>query len=134
MKLFLRGHHLLCLQGFQGYGYDEKFVNNMTKINFLIKQPGTTISLTADSDDICKSCPNLKNNLCQNHEQNERIRLMDDEVLSKLNLKEEYDSIDLFKNVEKIFNSKSSVDKICSECMWHDECLFYQKLLTDTFK
>jgi hypothetical protein len=128
MKLILRGHHLLCLQGFQGYGYDENFVKNMSEINFLRKQPNTTICLTTNNDDICKSCPNSKNNLCQNPEQNERIRSMDEEVISKLNLNEEYDSIDLFKNVEKIFNSKESVSKICSECMWHDECLFYQKL------
>jgi hypothetical protein len=128
MKLILRGHHLLCLQGFQGYGYDGNFVENMTRINFLRKQPDTTVFLTSDDDDICRSCPNLKNNLCQNQNHNERIKSMDEEVISKLKLKEEYNSVDLFKNVEKIFNSKESVSKICCECIWHDKCLFYQNL------
>ena len=35
MKIKLRGHHLLCLQGFQGYAYDDSFVKNMTYINNL---------------------------------------------------------------------------------------------------
>ena len=114
MKLVLRGHHLLCLQGFQGYGYDENFVKNMTKINQMRKSANTIISLTNSPDDICKSCPNLKDNLCENQKQNERIKSMDEEVLSKLNTTKEYDAQDLFKKVEKIFNSKKSVSKICS--------------------
>lgn len=128
MKLILRGHHLLCLQGFQGYGYDEDFVKNMTKINETRNSEDTTIFLTNSPDDICKSCPNLKDNLCQNKSQNKIIESMDNEVLSKIDSAEEYNSIDLFKNVENIFNSKESVRKICYNCIWHEKCLFYQKL------
>ncbi|MDO5860698.1 DUF1284 domain-containing protein [Methanobrevibacter sp.] len=128
MKLLLRGHHLLCLQGFQGYGYDENFVKNMTQINQKRKSENTIISLTNKSDDICKACPNLKNNLCQDHEQNERIIAMDDEVLSRIDKSKEYNAPDLFKQIGNIFNSKKSVDKICSKCMWHDKCLFYENI------
>lgn len=53
---------------------------------------------------------------------------MDREVLSKFNTSKEYNAQDLFEEVEKIFNSKESVFKICSECMWHKECLFYLNL------
>ena len=119
---------MLCLQGFQGYGYDEDFVKNMTEINFLRKQKHTTVLLTDGPDDICKKCPNLKNNLCQDHYKNEIIKTMDIEVLSKFESKKEYDSLDLFEKVEYIFNSKESVSKICSNCMWHEKCLFYQNL------
>ena len=128
MKLVLRGHHLLCLQGFQGYGYDNTFVENMEMINRARKTENVTVELTNSPDDICRSCPNLKNNLCENETQNQRIIDMDNEVLLKLDTSKEYDSIDLFENVEKLFNSKKSVYNICSNCMWHDECLFYQKL------
>ena len=128
MKLILRGHHLLCLQGFQGYGYDKDFVKNMTEINHTRKLDDTTISITNEADDICKACPNLKNNLCENKTQNERIISMDNEVLSKLNQTKEYNAVDLFKKVENIFNSKENVNNICSNCIWHEECLFYQKL------
>ena len=118
----------MCLQGFQGYGYDEAFVKNMTEINRMRKSANTTVSLTDSADDICKSCPNLKENLCGNQKQNERIISMDREVLSKLDTAMEYDAQDLFENVEKIFNSKESLSKICSECIWHKECLFFQNL------
>lgn len=128
MKLILRGHHLLCLQGFQGYGYDEAFVENMGEINRQRKLDNTTISLTNTADDICKSCPNLKDGLCENQKQNETIKSMDEQVLSKLDPSKEYNSLNLFKEVEKNFNSKESVSKICSKCMWHKECLFYQNL------
>lgn len=128
MKLVLRGHHLLCLQGFQGYGYDRNFIENMERINRVRKTENITVKLINSPDDICSSCPNLKNNLCENETQNQRIIDMDNEVLQKLDTSKEYDSINLFENVAKKFNSKTSVEKICSKCMWHNECLFYRKL------
>ena len=128
MKLILRGHHLLCLKGFQGYGYDKDFVKNMTDINTKRKHDTTTIKLTNSSDDICKNCPKLESNLCENENQNKRIVEMDNEVLRNLNVSKEYNAVELFKKVDSIFNTKESVSKICSNCMWHEKCLFYQKL------
>lgn len=128
MKLILRGHHLLCLKGFQGYGYDEKFTQNMTDINSQRKLEKTRITLTSSPDDICRACPNLKDGLCKNHVQNERIISMDKEVLKKLDAINEYDSIELFNRIDKIFDSMESVSKICFDCNWSEKCLFYQKL------
>lgn len=129
MKIRLRGHHLLCLQGFQGYGYSKDFVLNMTKINELRKSKDCTVILTNEADDICSACPNLKNNLCENENQNETIVKMDNKILSKLNREEEYNSIDLFNEVYLKFNSLNSVQNICDECKWADKCLFYKKLM-----
>ena len=123
MKLTLRGHHLLCLKGFQGYGYSEDFTKNMTSINELRKQQTTTIFITNSADDICKKCPNLKNDLCKNHTQNNRIEMMDNEVISKLKSSDEFNAIELFEKIDLIFNNKDSVSKICSKCMWHDKCI-----------
>ena len=128
MKLQLRGHHLLCLKGFQGYGYDEKFTKNMTEINFKRKQPETTILLTDTSDDICRCCPNLVDNQCRDKINDEKITTMDMEVLKKLDFEKEYNSKELFEKIDEIFNSKESVSKICFNCLWHEKCLFYQKL------
>ena len=79
MKIKLRGHHLLCLQGFQGYGYNDSFVKNMTYINNLRKSENTTITITNKADYICRCCPNLKNDLCGNEKQNAEIIKMDNE-------------------------------------------------------
>lgn len=128
MKLVLRGHHLLCLKGFQGYGYDEDFTKNMTEVNYKRKQPNTTISLVSSPDDICSACPNLKDNLCEDKKQNQIIIDMDNEVLKKIDATKDYDSRELFEKIDEIFSTKKSVDKICLNCMWHEKCLFYQKL------
>ena len=128
MKLLLRGHHLLCLKGFQGYGYDENFTKNMSDINLRRKLSDTTISLTDSPDDICSACPNLNNNLCENKIQNQKIVKMDKEVLKKLDASKEYNSAELFEMIDTIFNTEESVSKICFKCMWSDKCLFYQKL------
>ena len=128
MKLILRGHHLLCLKGFQGYGYNKEFTENMDKVNKQRKSENTTVTLTASPDDICVACPNLKNNICENKTQNENIVKMDEEVLKRFDASREYNSDELFEKIDYIFNSRESVSEICFNCMWHDKCLFYQKL------
>ena len=52
----------------------------------------------------------------------------DYEVLKKFDIDKEYNAIELFNKVESIFNTKNSVSEICFNCIWHDKCLFYQKL------
>jgi hypothetical protein len=128
MKLTLRGHHLLCLKGFQGYGYSESFTENMIKVNNQRKSENTTVHLTNSPDDICKACPNLKDNICEDELQNRRIVGMDNEVLKKIDASKEYDSVELFEKIDSIFNSRESVSEICFNCIWHEKCLFYQKL------
>ncbi len=128
MKLTLRGHHLLCLQGFQGYGYSDDFIKNMICINNLRKSQNTTISITNKADDICRCCPNLKNNLCQDEKQNAQIVKMDNQIISKIDTAKEYNALKLFEEIARIFCSKKSVESICNHCGWHEECLFYKNL------
>ena len=128
MKLFLRGHHLLCLKGFQGYGYDDDFVKNMTCVNSKRKLDSTTVSIINSPDDICRACPNLSDGLCESEAQNERIIHMDNEVLRRIDGPQEYNAVELFEKVDEIFSTRESVSEICSNCMWHEKCLFYQNL------
>ena len=53
---------------------------------------------------------------------------MDNKVLEKLDASKEYDSIELFKKIDNLFNTEESTSEICFKCMWHEKCLFYQKL------
>ena len=128
MKLVLRGHHLLCLKGFQGYGYDENFTKNMIEVNSKRKHPETIVTLTSSPDDICSACPNLKNGICEDEAKNENIISMDNAVLNKMDMTREYSSVELFEKIDEIFSTEESVREICFNCMWHEKCLFYQNL------
>ncbi|WP_409199749.1 DUF1284 domain-containing protein [Methanobrevibacter sp. DSM 116169] len=126
MIISLRGHHLLCLQGFQGYGYDESFVENMKEIKNLINNKNTKIKILNTSDDICKYCPNLTDTgLCIDEKSNLKIQSMDNEVINKLNLDvDEIISEDLFNIINNIFKSSEDIDPICNNCLWTKECLW----------
>ncbi len=128
MKLVLRAHHLLCLQGFQGYGYDEDFIKNMSLINSLIRESNIKIEVVNRPDDICKKCPNLENGICKNIENNNEIVLMDNQVISKLPNKEEFDSVFLFDIIEKYFSTIESIYDICNGCRWWRICKFVKSI------
>lgn len=128
MKLKLRGHHLLCLQGFQGYGYDDNFVKNMIKVNNLRKLDETLIEVVNISDDICKACPNLIDGKCKDNKNNENIIAMDNVVLSKIDSSKTFKSNALFDEINNNFNDLKSVKDICLNCSWWEQCIFVKNL------
>ena len=69
--------------------------------------------------------------MCRNESENERIISMDNEVLKKLDSSKEYNAVELFNEIDELFNSEESVSEICFNCMWHEKCLFYQKLMNN---
>ncbi|MCC7553543.1 MAG: DUF1284 domain-containing protein [Methanobacteriaceae archaeon] len=113
MNIKLRGHHLLCIQGFQGYGYDENFVKNITKIKSLIDKDNPKIKVLNSHDDICRSCPNLtKDKICKDEKNNKDIIKMDEEVINKLNLENNpLNSDKLLDQINNIFNSSKKYRK-----------------------
>ena len=128
--LLLRGHHLICLNFFNGEGYDEAFIENLKHTLNLAEKEMITVSSGADS--VCASCPNLKQNKCQ-YEENaeESIQQMDAKALALLGLSYN-DQIgwDTLKNrIPEIFSEWFSL--YCKECSWRGVCekdAFYRKL------
>jgi hypothetical protein len=125
----LRAHHLLCMQGFQGYGYNKDFVDNMYFINSMIDStPDLLIEIVAVCDDICDKCPNLNENKCsRNPDADKTVRGMDKIVLEKLGLEpgaklKVEDIIDL---VSEHFKQLIDIKDICGDCEWQKECLYY---------
>lgn len=57
----LRGHHLLCLQFFEGRGYDKKFIENLKNILKRLNR-GEKIKIVKGKDDICSACSYSSNN------------------------------------------------------------------------
>ncbi|MBI2865327.1 MAG: DUF1284 domain-containing protein [Chloroflexi bacterium] len=64
--LVLRGHHVLCVLGFRGYGYSEQFVAGMRAIvNRLRAAPEMMVELAVGRDLVCLSCPHLVGEVCK---------------------------------------------------------------------
>ena len=117
----IRAHHLLCMQGFQGYGYNQEFVDNMTMVvDRLRGEPDTVIEIVDRCDDICAHCPRNENGTCN--------RKADRRVLKRLRLKPpaQMEIGKGFELVNSLFSSKKDLKKICGDCEWQAKCIWYQ--------
>lgn len=125
-EINLRAHHILCTQGFQGYGYNEQFANNlMNFINSAKVESKIKINLSCKCDDICEKCPNNKKGVCIH----EDVIHMDELILKELNLKRIIESN--FEDLIKIANSKlknhKKCNEICGRCSWKNVCLWFKE-------
>lgn len=59
--LNLRAHHLLCLPGYKGNGYDGSHKTSWDTISAQLREnPDTFVRIIDGKDDLCKNCPNAK--------------------------------------------------------------------------
>ncbi len=64
-SLNIRPHHLLCILGFRGLGYSEKFVSNMEEVAKKLRSDFTSfITLVLECDAICAACPHNVEGKC----------------------------------------------------------------------
>ncbi len=124
----IRAHHLLCMQGFQGYGYSKDFSKNMAEIIEIIKNfPKNKIEIIAETDAICTCCPYNINEKChESKESNERISAMDVKVLKKLGILSGsiFEVDEIFHITNKKLKTYSDVEDICGDCKWSEKCLW----------
>ena len=123
----IRAHHPLCMQGFQGYGYGQNFVDNMTKI--IKDMDSSTLEIIAECDIICSHCPYNVIGVCQKRPDSaEKVRDMDEGVLRKLDLKEgaRGRAEDILSLVNKKLNI-SDIRDICKDCEWKEKCLWFRE-------
>lgn len=120
----LRAHHLLCMQGFQGYGYSEEFTKNMkVVIDALKNDAGIKIQIVDCCDDICACCPNNIEGICKDKD---KVDIFDRKTLNKLQIKSGYEilSENLFTFANKNFKGCEDKEDICRGCCWTDICLW----------
>jgi len=143
----IRAHHLLCIQGFQGYGYSEDFSKNMAEvIEILYNFPKYKIEIVAETDAICTCCPYNINGKCQENQvslqhkvfggpkskiltANDKIISMDLNVLKKLDISPGsiFEAGKIFKITNKKLKTYFDVKDICGDCRWSEKCLWYLK-------
>lgn len=113
--IYLRPHHILCIQQFKGYGYDDEFVKNM--FNILDRINKEQIIIKRDFDNICEKCPNLINSVCT---VDNEINLLDNKVLELLNIKL---NKPMYFNEIKFYLAENLTEDtffyICSSCSWY---------------
>ncbi|EYE89368.1 hypothetical protein Q428_02760 [Fervidicella metallireducens AeB] len=117
--LVLRPHHILCIQGYRGKGYNEEFVSNMNEIVYLLKNnPSTRIKLITKTDSICKYCPsNIGEGLCKFQN---KVADLDEKTLLNLSLKKEHEYI--YSDILSYIKENLTLEKfesICKECEWY---------------
>lgn len=82
-ELWLRPHHLLCLQSFVGHGYSEEFVQQMSVVKQqLTDSPDTPVKIVQGADMLCLHCPNCKMGTCTS----DKPAIFDQLVLNRLTL------------------------------------------------
>ncbi|MGF7118656.1 DUF1284 domain-containing protein [Methanobacterium oryzae] len=124
----IRAHHLLCMQGFQGYGYSKEFSQNMAKIiDILNSDDKQEIEIIAECDIICSCCPHLLEGKCfKNPMADAEIIEMDLKVLEKLGLESGiiFEANEIFTLINETLNS-DNIHSICRNCRWKDKCLWF---------
>ncbi|WKV07871.1 DUF1284 domain-containing protein [Thermoanaerobacterium sp. CMT5567-10] len=120
--MIIRGHHLLCMLGFKGLGYNEEFIKNMDKIVKKLKNDDDVLIKLVDSvDNICEKCPHNFFGVCKNEHHKDSIREMDNAVLNILNIKSgtsmKYHDI---KARIKLLMTEEAMDDICCNCTWRE--------------
>jgi uncharacterized protein len=118
----LRGHHLFCLLGFQGHGYSASFIEKMNElsINYWDLNQDFPIKITTHTDQICRSCPYIKNEDCGiNPIVDRKLREMDNRILHFIGLEPEhiYNKSFILDRISK--NVKpDDLDVLCKGCVW----------------
>jgi hypothetical protein len=124
----IRAHHLLCIQGFQGHGYNAEFTENMSEvIQSLQSNPQQEIEIIDECDVICKFCPHKKVGKCKNIVSNLMIKRIDKKVIKKLKI--DYNTIMGAKSIisltNQVFKTSKDIHEICGNCRWKKKCLWY---------
>lgn len=133
-KLYLRPHHLLCLQSFVGHGYSEEFVREMAYVKQqLMPTPHASIELVHGPDMLCRHCPNCVNGCCTS----DKPDIFDQSVEAKIEkamktlLSRDSESnhgdissgpLLLHGIPEYLTLSHSLLEECCPNCQWKDLC------------
>jgi hypothetical protein len=123
MGIKIRGHHILCLNFYRGFGYNQEFVKNVSEI--LRRVQGKKIKIVDGCDDICSACPHMHGGRCEKHEgAEEEVTKMDLDVLVRLGLspttRVNFDDVSLLVK-KKI--KPSDIKEICKDCDWLEICM-----------
>lgn len=127
--LRIRAHHFLCMQGFQGYGYNREFTDNMQRIIEEIKSaPDLEAEIISRCDEICSCCPHNSGGICKKKPcSEEESKDMDLSIMRHLDIEEgsRMKVKSIFNLVNTKLKSSSEVQVVCGCCEWKERCLWF---------
>lgn len=130
MKIYIRPHHLICLQGYKGFNYNRPQKLNWGKITEKLKSdPETDIVIISGSDDLCVNCSSKiksRSSICNE----ENVKTLDQKVQDILGLTtgKTYKYGELLEILKEKIDYKIHKD-FCSLCAW-----WKKGLCQDSFK
>lgn len=118
----VRGHTLLCLHGYRGFGYSPAFVEQMSAIHQqLMNHPDQLVEVIDASDTICGACPHHAPTGCSLNTPNseEDMRAQDRDVLNRLGLQagERIRWKDVQRRIAAAIDP-DDLSSICGSCRW----------------
>lgn len=122
MNRTLRGHHLLCVHGFQGMGYSPDFIEKMGDIVKDIRDEtrNFSIKVVVDLDEACGACPHNGGSHCMASDKADtHVKSMDRRVLEHLGLaaNHSYEKNHLVERTAQLVEP-SDLDYLCKDCSW----------------
>ena len=116
----LRPHHALCALFFEGKGYSQTFVDNMTTF---LADSSQMLQITSGCDTLCMACPNNHYGQC-NHDA--KVALFDQRTLSYTGaIFQANQPIPLYELCQSVFDNilqQGFLAEVCGECEWAKLC------------
>lgn len=116
----LRPHHALCALFFEGKGYSQAFVENMTA---LLADPSRLFYITNACDTLCTACPHNQIGYCDNES---KVLLFDERTLNLTGVLLRSDQPiplnELCQGVYDVILQSELLTEICGECEWAALC------------
>ncbi len=122
MSMYLRPHHGMCFQFYEGKGYSEDFTDHIGRvIRECEASPERKVTLVCRTDDVCSSCPNNMNGVCDSED---KVMRYDRAVLEACCLSDGIEiSYSEFIDAVRTQVIESGIrKKICGDCSWDYIC------------
>lgn len=128
----LRPHHLGCVAGFTGHGYDTGFTTRLAAIAHRLEEdPAAEILVVDGGDDVCLPCPHRDGSRCvRDPGAQQRVLEHDRAFLIALGLRIG-DRTSLSAVRDRLRDDPAARARIraaCSACPWTEVCRFFRGL------
>lgn len=116
----LRPHHALCALFFEGKGYSQAFIENMTAF---LADPRQMLKITTECDILCLACPNNVNGQCKDEA---KVALFDQRTMKLTGMLLQADTpFPLNEFCQRVFDDilrQGLLAEVCGECEWAALC------------